>query len=65
MSTRNQRTCRCGVYKFPHRHTFRCLDWHSAQVADVGEADWDSDDRRYRRDYHDRVRDLRRELGMQ
>ncbi len=54
--------CRCARYRFPHRYAAKCDDFIYAERE--REYRGISDEERLRReDYHDRVRDLRRDLA--
>jgi aminoglycoside phosphotransferase family enzyme len=54
--------CRCSRYRFPHRYQPKCDD-HIYAARELEYQGRSESDRLYWNDYHDRVRDLRRELA--
>ena len=58
---RKQITCRCGRHAFPHRYERPACDRHIDR--EIQQETRSESDRLYWADYHDRVRDLRRELA--
>ena len=53
-----KKPCRCARWKFPHRFELACEDYIKPEREGKSESD-----RLYWADYHQRVSDLKRELG--